>query len=165
MLAWLRGLHLPKLQPLLSAPASGAPSLSEACATALPYLAVADYLQPRTVAWEQIHPAPCAKVWQRAANCAQAVKVLEQRGFRDAVSVVRPGELAINVVPARARGLLWLLMRQAIPGRYRHPCPWCTALALPTLPLPGDAPPRGLRARRRRLGIFFAGQRHCAKRA
>ena len=73
MLAWLRGLHLPKLQPLLSAPESGALSLSEACATALPYLAVADYLQPRTVAWEQIHPAPCAKVWQRAANCAHAL--------------------------------------------------------------------------------------------
>ena len=40
--------------------------------------------------------------------------MLERLGFRDAVSVVRPGELAASLVPARAGGLLWLLMRQAL---------------------------------------------------
>ena len=113
MLAWLRGLRLPKLEALL-APSAPVASLSEVCATALPYLAVADYLQPKTVAWPHVHAAPCALVWQRAANCALAMRVLEQRGFRDAVSVVKPGELAVDIVPARARGLLWLLMRQVM---------------------------------------------------
>ena len=107
MLAWVRGLQLP---PLVTESFDGV-SLSEACTSGLLLLAVADHLNPGAVEWGRTHAA-APHVWQRAANCAEALAVFGALGFRDAASVVKPADLALGAAAPRARALLWLLMRQ-----------------------------------------------------
>ena len=72
---------------------------------------MADHLHPGAVEWETTHAAT-PRLWQRAANCAEALAVFSALGFRDAASVVKPADLALGAAAPRARALLWLLMRQ-----------------------------------------------------
>jgi plastin-1 len=88
-------------------------SLSEACASGLLMLSVADHLRPGTVDWARVQ-VPAPHKWQRVANCAEALATFNVLGFKDAASVVKPADLALGAVALRARALLWLLMRQAM---------------------------------------------------
>ena len=56
--------------------------------------------------------SPCASEAERGDNCAAALEAMKALGFKDAASIIKPSDLAAGKVKSRARGLLWLLMRQ-----------------------------------------------------
>jgi len=58
--------------------------------------------------------SPCASEAERGDNCAAALEAMKALGFKDAASIIKPSDLAAGKVKSRARGLLWLLMRQVM---------------------------------------------------
>ena len=113
MVAWLRSRPWSQGAPAgwLESAGGEEASLGELCATGLPFLTVADWLKPGTVRWAEVR-WPCESEADHEANCAAALGVMKEVGFKDAASIIKPADLAAGRVLARARGLLWLLMRQ-----------------------------------------------------
>ena len=118
MLAWLRSRPWSDKAPagwLDAAPNDEDEALGELLATGLPFLAVADWMQPGTVDWAAVHSEAHARQLseeERGDNCAAALEAMKALGFKDAASIIKPSDLAAGKVKSRARGLLWLLMRQ-----------------------------------------------------